>query len=128
MTSFLPDRRATGFLLVAALVACDSSSGGTRQQQVRGVTVTPTSVTLDRGASFRFAASVDAAAGIDQSVSWRVTGGPSQGTIDPDGRYHAPLEHDTSAVTVAAISTADLSKLGTATVNFVPLSLTIEPH
>jgi hypothetical protein len=55
----------------------------------------------------------------NQNVTWAVTGGSANGTIDATGLYTAPsaLPNPNSPIAVTATSTADTSKSGTATVN-----------
>jgi hypothetical protein len=55
----------------------------------------------------------------NQNVTWAVTGGSANGTIDATGLYTAPaaLPNPNSPITVTATSMADTSKSGTATVN-----------
>ena len=76
--------RSRAILLVATL-ACggkDVFGGGTT------VTVTPSSLTLDAGASTTFTAAVSGTA--DQTVTWTVREGAPGGSISSEGQYQAP--------------------------------------
>ena len=56
----------------------------------------------------------------NQNVTWAVTGGSANGTIDPTGLYTAPAAlPNPASVTVTATSTADATKSGPATVNLL---------
>ena len=84
------------------------------------VAVTPSSVTLNANATAQFAASVSGTT--NQSVVWKVngiTGGNSTyGTVTQAGLYKAPRKIPAGGrvVTLSAVSAADPTKAGTATI------------
>lgn len=53
----------------------------------------------------------------NQSVTWAVTGGAANGTVDANGLYTAPVALPVGAVTVTASAQADSGRSGDATVN-----------
>jgi hypothetical protein len=86
------------------------------------VSVSPGSATIPAGDTQQFTATVQNTT--DTSVTWQVNntaGGDSTvGTISTDGLYTAPLSPPVSgAVTVTAVSQADQSRSGSATVTIV---------
>jgi len=109
---------ATGFL-----VACGGGSSST-PPPVIGVTVSPSTVntlypnlTGAPAQTQQFSAAVSNST--NQTVTWAVTGGSANGTIDPNsGLYTAPssLPNPNSAITITATSAATTNP-GTATVN-----------
>ena len=92
------------------------------------VSVAPATVTLQPGGMQQFQAVVTNSA--DQSVIWKVNnvagGDPTNGTIDAAGKYTAPNAIPaTGFVTVTAVSVADSTTKGTATVSIQdPLAVT----
>jgi hypothetical protein len=110
-------------LTVAALLAAScgsgSSGGTTPPPPTSKVTLTPSSITLRRGATQQFSASVTDET--DQTVQWQVNGvyggDAVHGRISMGGVYIAPTTVPaTPTVTVKAISLLDPTKTGTATV------------
>ena len=109
----------TGFL-----VACGGGSSSTTPPPVIGVTVSPSTVntlypnlTGAPAQTQQFSATVSNTT--SQTVTWAVTGGSANGTIDPNsGLYTAPssLPNPNSAITITATSAATTNP-GTATVN-----------
>ncbi len=88
-----------------------------------GVTITPKTLTISRGATQQFSASV--AGSTDQTVYWEVNGtrgGDSvHGLISEGGVYIAPTTVPSpSTVTVTAVSFADATKSDTASVTIQP--------
>jgi 6-phosphogluconolactonase (cycloisomerase 2 family) len=86
-----------------------------------GVTISPTTATLNAGTAEQFAAAVSNA--INTAVTWSLTG---DGTLDTTGRYSAP---DTlsapETVTVKASSVADPTKSNSVTVQLKIISLAV---
>ena len=84
------------------------------------IAVTPLSATLSAGQSQSFTATV--AGTSNAQVSWQVNGIPggstSVGTITSMGLYTTPATVPSSAVTITAVSSADSTKSGNATVSF----------
>jgi hypothetical protein len=98
-----------------------SSSGGgtTPPPSTPDVTLTPSSITLARGATQQFTASVSGET--DQTVQWEVNGtyggDAVHGRISMGGVYIAPTTvPNPASVTVKAVSLLDPTKSGTATV------------
>lgn len=92
------------------------------------VVVSPQSTTVETGKTLQFTAKVTGA--VDTTVSWQVNGvaggNASIGTITGSGLYTAPASVPSPAsVTVSAVSKADSTKSGTATINIVPPPVTI---
>ena len=87
---------------------------------VVGITVGPTSPTMNPGATQQFTANVTSAR--NTAVTWSLSGtgcaGRGCGTISPRGLYKAPLtsDDDPLTVTVTATSVADNTKSASATV------------
>jgi hypothetical protein len=108
----------TGFLL-----ACGGGGSSSPPPPAIMVSVAPNSVsnlfpslTGAPPQTQQFSATVQNSA--NPGVTWAVTGGDANGTIDTSGLYTAPAVLPNPArVTVAATSMADTSKSGTATVN-----------
>ncbi|MEU7881108.1 PxKF domain-containing protein [Microbispora bryophytorum] len=84
---------------------------------VTGVSVTPSAVTVSRGGTQSFTATVTGDGHPAQSVTWSVRGNASTGTtIDGEGLLTVASDETARALTVAATSTADASRSATATV------------
>jgi hypothetical protein len=119
----IPLRRALMILSGLALILSAGSCGGSKSSAVTPptstVTITPKTVTLSRGASRQFSATI--AGATDQTVLWKVNGRPggnaSQGLISQGGVYIAPVAVPNPAtISVTAVSFADPTKSATATV------------
>lgn len=85
----------------------------TAAQTVRGVTVTPATATLPKGASLDLTAKVDTTNFANQAVKWSVTGDGN--TVTTGGRVTLAA-NATGTVTVTATSVADPSKTGKCTI------------
>jgi len=116
-------RRTLMILSGLALILSAGSCGGSKSSAVTPptstVTITPKTVTLSRGASRQFSATITGAT--DQTVLWEVNGRPggsaSQGLISQGGVYIAPVAVPNPAtISVTAVSFADPTKSATATV------------
>jgi hypothetical protein len=82
------------------------------------VSVTPTSQTVLLGDAMQFAASV-APLNAPQIITWKVVEGPTAGSIDANGTYHAPLVMPPSpTVTIRATSVSGV--LGNTTLTLAP--------
>lgn len=89
---------------------------------VTSVSVTPATAAVVGGATQAFAALVVATPGVDQAVTWTLTG---PGDLDEDGLYTAPIA--TSAVqlaTVTATSVFDEDQTGTASITIPAIVVT----
>ena len=104
------------FVMVGCGGGNSSGGGGTTIT----VSVSPATVNLALGAQSQFTAMVSGAS--NTAVTWQVngvTGGSSTtGTISSTGDYTAPATLPSSSVTVMAVSQADTTVSGSATVNF----------
>jgi len=84
---------------------------------VSSLTVSPSRVTITKGQSQQFNATVNGSNNPSQEVSWTVTGGNSYGTsINSNGRLSVSSNETASSLTVKATSIADRSKSSSATV------------
>ena len=86
---------------------------------ISGVTVTPSTSDIPKGYAFEFTATVtgDKLSEADKSVTWTVTGSTRQETkITADGVLTIAAAETAETLTIKAISIADNSKNGTATV------------
>src|SRR5713101_5094944 len=112
-------------LLVPFLFACGGGSSAPPPAppppQGSSVTVNPGTMTLSRGQTQPFSATVTGAT--DQAVFWQVVGAqPSSGDsahgfISTSGTYVAPtVVPNPATITIKAVSLADATKSGTATV------------
>jgi len=127
---------AVSFLL-AACGSNKASTGNTNPPPVTNVTLSPSSATVNTGATRQFTASVSGST--DQSVVWEVDGTVGgnfvRGWISRGGVYIAPnTVPNPPTVTITAISMADASKTGSATVTIqtgsavsVAISETVSP-
>jgi len=121
--------RRTLFLIASLticpyLISCSGTSNGssgTPPPTTSSVTVAPASGSLNKGGSQTFTATVNGT--MDQSVFWEIveatpkSGDSTHGFISNGGVYAAPTAVPSPAnVTIKAISLADATKSGTATV------------
>lgn len=84
---------------------------------VTAVTVNPTAVTVAKGDSQQFTASVSTSGFAPQTVTWSVSGSsPVTSTIDAKGLLHVPESEANTTLTVTATSTFDSAKSSTSTV------------
>ena len=84
---------------------------------VSGVSVTPSTATVEKGGSQQFSATVSGTGDYDQSVRWSVEGAESASTtISTSGLLSVGADETATTLTVTATSTADDSKSGTAAV------------
>ena len=81
---------------------------------VSGVTVSPTSVSVDKGQQATFTATVAGSGVVSQAVTWSVNGVDS--SINEAGVLSVGAGETTASLTVTATSKQDTSKSGTATV------------
>ncbi len=81
---------------------------------ISGVTVSPDTATLTRGAAYRFSASVTGTGSFNKDVTWGVMGGRPGTTIDANGVLIVAADETAGTLTVTAISVADTTKKGTA--------------
>jgi hypothetical protein len=93
------------------------------QTAITSVTVAPNPVTATIGTQVQFTATVAGTGSFANTVTWSVTGPPtwtgSVGSISSSGLYETPYPAPPT-VTVAATSTQDTTKSGSATVTLQP--------
>jgi len=128
------ERGTRAVLVVVALIAlssCGGGSGGYQPpvNQVTGVTISPTSITLETGQEQQFTATVSGTGSYDTGVRWSVNGvvggNSAVGSISSTGLFTAPNAlPNPSTVTVAATSVGDATKVATAAVKVNPISAT----
>lgn len=84
---------------------------------VSAVAVTPSALTMGKGTSTQFAATVTNAGFASTGVTWSISGQQSTNTrIDGQGRLYIAQDERASTITVTATSVFDTSKTNTATV------------
>ncbi len=115
---------------VTATSSADGSKSATATVNLVpvAITVAPGSVaSLNIGGTQQFTATVTGST--NTAVTWSVTClGSNCGTISASGLYTAPASIASAiAVTVQATSSADGSKIATATVNLVPVAISVAP-
>ncbi len=131
------NRRGTRVVLIVvaliALSSCGGGSGGGGYQppvnQVTGVAISPTSITLETGQEQQFTATVRGTGSYDASVRWSVNGvvggNSAVGSISSTGLFTAPNAlPNPSTVTVAATSVEDPTKSASASAKVNPTSAT----
>ncbi|HET6655499.1 MAG TPA: hypothetical protein VFH57_04570 [Gammaproteobacteria bacterium] len=119
--------RAIGsLLLVAVLAGCVANSSspgnddGDNPPPAQGVTVTPAEATVAAGATRQFTATADDGSDITWLVNGVGGGNSTLGTISSTGLYTAPaLPPAGGTVTIKAVSEADASLTGSATVTLI---------
>lgn len=106
-----------GYILADGVVDAVSVAVQAPAPTVSGVTVTPSTVSTQRGASQQFAAAVAGTNSPSQNVTWSVTGNNSKGTtIDQSGKLTVATDETAATLTVKAVSISDTGKYGTAIV------------
>ena len=89
----------------------------TQTPTITSVTVTPSTAQVGKGAQLQLSAEVKATGFANKKVSWNVTGASSDDTtITPNGLLVVGSDETASSLTVKAISLADSSKSGSATI------------
>jgi len=129
-----------GLLLLAGMTltffGCDDSPSSpvVTDTGITGVTVDPATVSVARGNTQAFTATVNGTGNPEQSVTWSVTGGGTGTSIistgPSTGRLTVAPDETAPTLTVRATSTEDTSKSGTATVTvLLPTvsSVTVDP-
>jgi len=110
--------------LAVALIGCRNNRGPQEQDLVLGVTVYPNQITVERGESQQFEATVDARGNASREVRWEVavyTGGPVQAgtSISETGMLTVALGEPAEMLIVTAISVFDETQRGTAVVTVI---------
>ena len=134
--------RSFGVLVLSVAVCALLSCGGASSAPINGsnslsgvsVAVSPASMTVTTGTTQAFTATVynSNVSGVQWLVNGFPGGGGNIGTIDSNGNYTAPQYVPIPAqVTVSAVSVADNTKSGTATVSItgtpIPAQISISP-
>jgi hypothetical protein len=108
------------------------SNGNSGATQAVSITISPTTATVNAGATQQFQATVTGST--NTAVTWQVNsitaGSASTGTISSTGLYTAPQATTTLQVTVTAVAGADSTKTASAAVTVNPLpmgSISISP-
>lgn len=83
---------------------------------VTAVTVEPATVTVTKGGTQQFTATVTGTGDYDNAVAWTVEDGTTGTTISNTGLLTVAADETATTLTVTATSTVDKSKSGTATV------------
>lgn len=115
--------------LALSLAACGGKSSSSSSTSTSlTITISPPSATLQTKQTQQFTATVTGSS--NTSVTWQVNsvngGNPTFGTIDSNGLYTAPAVVPTpSSVTVTAISQADTTKTGAASVTITNSGLPV---
>ncbi|WP_312643600.1 InlB B-repeat-containing protein, partial [Hydrogenoanaerobacterium sp.] len=83
---------------------------------ITGVTVSPDSTSVQKGATQGFTATVTGTGAFDDTVAWSVTGGVAGTSINSSGMLTVAEDETAVTLTVIATATGDNSKKDTATV------------
>ena len=112
--------RRLGLLLVVInilwMAACGGGGGGSNNSTITGVSVSCTPTSVSSGGTSQCTAAVSGTGNFSQNVTWTA----SAGTINSSGLLTAPMVTTSLLITVAATSTQDTSKSGTASVTVNP--------
>lgn len=101
--------------VLSGLSACGDGTGPGEESLIRGVTVSPSSATVDSGDTRTFTASVDAEAGSNTDVNWR-SSDPSTAAFESRGSQSATVfGASPGQATITAVSVADTTESGSAT-------------
>jgi hypothetical protein len=120
-------------ITVTAVPAADTTKTANATVTIANpVSVSPSNVLVAVAATQQFTASVNINNNTNTNVTWQVNGvgggNSTYGTIGTGGLYTAPSTVPANAtVTITAISEADNTKTGTATVQITPPTLVIAP-
>ena len=79
--------------------------------EVLSVSVTPATVNVEKGKTFKFTAEVNGTGNFDGRVQWVLTGANSAGTsIDEEGLLTVAADETATTLTVTAVSVGDSEK------------------
>jgi hypothetical protein len=92
---------------------------------VSNVTVSPLNVSVNRGGTQPFNATVDGTGDPAQTVTWNVEGGGAGTNIAANGLLTVALNESAATLTVRATSTVDTGKSGIATVTVTGVIVTV---
>jgi hypothetical protein len=110
----IADTKELPFILSSASAPAGASVGG--------VTVMPASASVRKGRTQLFSATVNGSGNPSQEVSWHVDGGHGSTAISATGNLTVASDETAATLTVRAVSKADGSKAGTATVTLLARS------
>ncbi|MBB2183572.1 S-layer homology domain-containing protein [Lachnospiraceae bacterium MD1] len=91
---------------------------------VTGVTVSPSTTSVQKGKTQTFTATVTGTGAFDTTVSWIVSGGAAGTQIDTSGKLTVDAGETAASLTVTATSNGDGTKAGTATVTVTEETVT----
>ena len=95
---------------------------------ITGVTINPSTATVEAGKTVQFNATVNGTGGFSQEVTWSVSGGVSAGTsISANGLLTVAADETAESLTVTATASGDSGIYGTATVTVTQPSTPDEP-
>lgn len=83
---------------------------------VTGVTVSPTTASVDKGQDVMLTATVAGTGIINRNVTWSIAGNASSGTYVNGGKVHVAADEAATSITVTATSVGDPTKAGNATI------------
>jgi hypothetical protein len=119
-------------LTVKATSTADTAKSGTaavtvtaQPPTVSSVTVSPGSVSVEKGRTQQFTATVSGNNNPSQSVNWSVSGGGSGTSINASGLLTVGANETATTLTVRATSTVDTTKSGTAGVTVTTPAATV---
>jgi hypothetical protein len=126
-------------VLISFCAACGSGGGGSvapitvppTVNAISSVSVAPATITLAPGESRQFSASVSGTGSYATTVKWTVNdianGNTVVGTVSDSGLYATPYPSPVS-VTIKAVSTADPTKVGSATITLAAPAVAAGPE
>jgi len=94
----------------------DLTTPSTLRNVIKSVTITPNTATVTKGQTFQFTPIVDAIGETSQTVTWTITNGTPETSIDTNGLLAVNINETATELIISATSTVDPSKSGTATV------------
>ncbi|AEF86739.1 Ig domain protein, group 2 domain protein [Treponema primitia ZAS-2] len=108
-------------LTVKAVSTADSGKFNTSTvsvavPMVQSVALSPATASMQRGTTLKFIVMVKATGDLAKTVTWSVDGAHTGTAISTDGLLTVATTETSGSLTVTAISTADTSKFGTATI------------
>ena len=130
------DETAEELTVTATAVGDDTKSATakvtvTQPATISGVTVTPTTATVETGGTQQFNATVTGTGGVSQEVTWSVSGSNAGTTISTTGLLTVATDETATTLTVKATAKGDGITSGTATVTVTPpatiTGVTVEP-
>jgi len=122
----------SGTVTVTATSKADTtkSASTTVTLIAEAISLSPTAPSVTMGSTTQFTATVHNTTntGITWSVNGQIGGNPTIGQVSTSGLYTAPLVVPSGTVAVKATGTGDTSKSASATITFLPETITIAPQ